>query len=80
MATRSSEELFSFFSATLGIKELKPSDAMGATRGWSSLAHVDLILALEEWADVCIPPEMIGELTSVQSIVAYLHEHRVLES
>ena len=80
MATRSSEEFSSFFTATLGLKELKPDDAMGSTRGWSSLAHVDLILALEDWAGVSIPPELIGELTSVTSIVAYLSENRVLDS
>ncbi|MBI4805931.1 MAG: acyl carrier protein [Desulfovibrio sp.] len=80
MTKRSIQEFSSFFSKTLAVEDIGPDGAMGKTRGWSSLAHVDLILALEDWAGVPISPDLIGELTSVQSIQVFLREQEVLES
>jgi acyl carrier protein len=80
MTKRSTHEFRGFFTKTLAVEEIGPDAAMGKTRGWSSLAHVDLILALEDWAGVPIPPDMIGELTSIQTIQAFLTDNQVLEA
>lgn len=78
MTKRSFEDFQTFFNATLSVEGIDLQGAMGKTRGWTSLAHVDLILALEEWAEVPIPPDLIGELTSVSSILSFLHDNQVM--
>ncbi len=80
MTKRSSQDLTEFFAKTLAVQNIGPDDAMGKTRGWSSMDHIDLILTLEDWSGVPIPPDMIGELTSFLSIQAFLQENEVLES
>jgi acyl carrier protein len=51
---------------------------MGRTRGWDSLAHVNLILDIERWAGVSVPPELVGELTTLQALAGYLREQEAL--
>jgi acyl carrier protein len=41
---------------------------------WSSLAHLDLILALEEEFGVTIPDEEVGDLTSYRLLKLTLDE------
>ena len=41
---------------------------------WTSLAHLDLILALEEEFGVTIPDEDVGDLTSVRLLKLTLEE------
>jgi acyl carrier protein len=41
---------------------------------WSSLAHLDLILAIEEEFGVTIPDEEVGDLTSYQLLRLTLEE------
>lgn len=78
MNAKTMDELAAFIGRTLKLKSLEPGAGMGTTRGWDSLAHVHLILALEEWAGVSVPPELMGELTTVEAIAAYLGAQGVL--
>lgn len=74
MRKKSLEELREFTGRTLGVKDLGPDPGMGRVRGWDSLAHVNLILAIEEWAGVSVPPELMGELATLEAIASYLRE------
>lgn len=56
---------------TLKLKALDADARLGRTRGWDSLGHIELIAILEERLDTSIPPELLGELTSVQSLLSY---------
>jgi acyl carrier protein len=44
---------------------------------WSSLAHLDLILAIEEEFGVTIPDEEVGDLTSFRLLRLTLDEQGV---
>jgi len=78
MSTKTGDELLAFIGRTLKVKNLGEDAGMGRTRGWDSLAHVNLILALEQWAGVSVPPELMGELTTVESIASHLSAQGVL--
>jgi acyl carrier protein len=70
--------LIQFISETLGITDLTEESAMGKNRKWDSLGHVSLILSLDAEYSCGIPPDMIGELVSVGSIVEYFRENDLL--
>lgn len=73
------DELKAFIGQTLRTPgELSPDAGMGRTRGWDSLAHVNMILALEQWAGVGVPPELMGELTTVEALASWLREQGVM--
>jgi acyl carrier protein len=67
------EDLLAFIALKLRSKPLGPDAAMGKTRGWDSMAQVDLILSLEEKYNVRVPPDMFGELSTVTAILAFLN-------
>jgi acyl carrier protein len=64
--------LMDFIRETLKLEAVEPESAMGATFGWNSLKQVQLMLALERRYGVKIPADMIGELSSVKAIAAFL--------
>jgi hypothetical protein len=72
MNAKTMDDLTAFIGRFLKLSTLEPGAGMGVTRGWDSLAHVNLILALEDWAGVSVPPELMGELTTVEAIAAHL--------
>ena len=43
---------------------------------WDSIAHLNLILALEQELGVAIPPEEMADLTSVAALAARIDELR----
>lgn len=49
--------------------------AMGVIPEWDSIAHVNLIFALETRLGIRIPVEQIPELISYQAILIYLTAH-----
>ena len=71
------EELMAFIAQKLRLKEIEPSAAMGKTRGWDSMAQVELILSLEEKYGVHVPPDMFGELSTVPAILSFLNNGMV---
>ncbi|MDR1340707.1 MAG: acyl carrier protein [Prevotellaceae bacterium] len=42
---------------------------------WDSLAHLNLIVALEEEFDISFEPEEIAEMISVQMIINFIDNH-----
>jgi acyl carrier protein len=67
------EDLLAFIALKLRCKTVEPDAAMGKTRGWDSMAQVDLVLSLEEKYGVRVPPDMFGELSSVPAILDFLN-------
>lgn len=57
-----------------------PSEDVGAetsmenTAAWESMAHMQLMLSVEQTFDVQIDVDDLGRLTSVSAIVAHLRE------
>lgn len=72
------DDLKLLIAKTLNIKEVDDHAAMGKTRGWDSLRQVQLMLAIEQAADVMVPPDMFGELVSVGAIIQFLTNEAVL--
>jgi acyl carrier protein len=70
-------EMLSLFASLLEVKEVKLDDEMGVVRGWDSLNHLNLILGLEERFGISIPPDRVGELTSVKAILGFCSEQGV---
>ncbi|MCO6437480.1 MAG: acyl carrier protein [Phycisphaerae bacterium] len=46
-------------------QELGPDDGIGRTAGWTSLAHLNLIVAIEETFDIRLPTSRLPELTTL---------------
>jgi acyl carrier protein len=67
------EELMAFVAQKLRLKEIGPDAAMGKTRGWDSMAQVELVLSLEEKYGVSVPPDMFGELAAIPAILSFLN-------
>lgn len=78
MSQKTMDDLTAFIGQTLRAGTIGPDAGMGRTRGWDSLAHVNLILALETWAGVPVPPELMGELTTVEALASWLNAQGVL--
>ncbi|MCH8823966.1 MAG: acyl carrier protein [Planctomycetes bacterium] len=68
------DELTEFIRSSLNLKDITEDSGMGKVRGWDSLNHVSLVMSMEEEYDIEIPPDMIGELTSVAEIVEFFKE------
>ena len=63
-------ELNKIFSEALGREvELKPTDTTDTIDGWTSLAHLALVIELEEFYDVRFTPDEIMSMTSVKRIM-----------
>ncbi len=58
----------------LGLAEIPPDAGLGRTLGWDSLAHIQVILALQRQLGLHIAPDLVGELTDVPAILRYLQE------
>ena len=72
-------ELEEFIKGELRLAELPPDAEMGKTPGWDSLKQVELVLEMGSRFACSIPPDMIGDLISLESIVAYLTKEGVLQ-
>lgn len=68
------EQLFEFMKTSLRLRRFDGTSVLGKERGWDSLTHVRLMLALEREYSVVIPPERFGELDSADKIVAFFAE------
>jgi acyl carrier protein len=54
--------------------EIDDQTSPDSVEAWSSLAHLDLILAIEEEFGVTIPDEEVGDLTSYRLLRLTLDE------
>lgn len=68
------EDLRSVFAEVFKVDadEIDPSAQLGEWPAWDSMAHMDLMLALESRFGVEINAETISGLTSVQAILDHL--------
>jgi acyl carrier protein len=56
------------------VTEIDDHTSPDSVEAWSSLAHLDLILAIEEEFGVTIPDEEVGDLTSYRLLRLTLEE------
>ncbi len=61
-----------FIISFLELGDLEDSAAMGKVRGWDSLKHIQLFLALESHFNIFIEPDLFGELQSVGQITNHI--------
>jgi acyl carrier protein len=72
------DEFREILARILRIKEVTLQEGMKTTRGWDSLRHIQLVLELERYSGVEIPPEVFGSLDSAQALMKFLQEHDAL--
>jgi acyl carrier protein len=59
---------------SLPAEEIDDHTSPDTAEAWTSLAHLDLILAIEEEFGVTIPDEEVGDLTSYRLLKLTLEE------
>jgi acyl carrier protein len=71
------EDLRSLFAEVFRVEpsQIEPDAQLGEWPVWDSMAHMDLMLALESRFGVEINAETISQLTSIPAILAYLETH-----
>lgn len=55
--------------------DLTPDSALGVTPGWDSMAHVDIMMVLEDRLGIEISEESLESLTTLGSILHLLEEN-----
>ena len=72
------EKLCDIIVDTLGCEpeDVKPEASLADDLGADSLAAVELIMALEEAADIHIEDTEAAELKTVGDIIAYMNAHK----
>ena len=73
------ERLENLFQQSFGIDHIDDSMSIENVEGWDSMAHVGLMMALQEEFGVSIAPVDAIELTDVRSIKAFLKEQGIIE-
>lgn len=68
------EKLEQIFQAAFGIEKLTDDLSIDTVEGWDSMAHVALIMTLQQEFGVSITPAVAIELTDVASIKNYLEQ------
>jgi acyl carrier protein len=67
-------KLEQIFQAAFGIEKLTDDLSIDTVEGWDSMAHVALIMALQQEFGISITPAEAIELTDVASIKNYLRQ------
>lgn len=62
------DKLEQIFQAAFGIEKLTDDLSIDTLQGWDSMAHVALIMTLQQEFGCSISPEQAVELTSVPAI------------
>ena len=60
----------------LQTSEISPDAQLGELPQWDSMAHMDLMVALEEKYGVDISAETISQLVSLPAIIAYVEKRQ----
>ncbi len=71
------EKLRQIFQQSFDVKEIDNSMSIENVKGWDSMAHVGLMLALQKEFDVSISPAEAIELTDVAAIKKFLQKEDV---
>jgi acyl carrier protein len=66
------DRLEQIFQAAFGIEKLTDTLSIDTVEGWDSMAHVALIMTLQQEFNVSITPAEAIELTDVAAIKKYL--------
>jgi acyl carrier protein len=66
------KKLEAIFRQSFELEQFTEDLSIENVRGWDSMAHVGLILALQKEFKVSIPPADAVDLTSVKDIIKYL--------
>ena len=66
------ETLYRVFRTTLGIDRVDDTLSQRNCEQWDSLAHLNLIVALEEVFDLSFEPEEMGSMHSLAEVEAVL--------
>jgi acyl carrier protein len=77
MRSTIADRLEAIFRQSFEIERFTDDLSIESVRGWDSMAHVGLILALQKEFGVSIPPADAVDLTSVKNIIQYLVNRRV---
>tara|TARA_Y100000741_G_scaffold23512_1_gene17052 strand:- start:24 stop:272 length:249 start_codon:yes stop_codon:yes gene_type:complete len=74
------EEIISIISSKISVsdKDINENSKSSDFYKWDSLAQLNIILEIEKKIDKKIDASMMGELTSVKSIIAYLKKLNVI--
>lgn len=65
------EQVVGVFETIFG-RDITPEDTRDTLEDWTSLRHLQIVLALEEECDVELEPEEVQNLQSVQDFVSHL--------
>lgn len=57
------------------IEELNENSSTDSIESWDSLKHMNLVIALEEEFNICIPDEEVGNIISYKLIEMIIHEY-----
>jgi acyl carrier protein len=68
------EQILETIRKSLRLSKIDETAKMGSVRGWDSLRHIRLILDLEKSCQMQIPADLLGSLTSVESILSYFRD------
>ncbi|MBN1765541.1 MAG: acyl carrier protein [Sedimentisphaerales bacterium] len=68
------EQLQEIFKESFGLESLEDSMSIETVEGWDSMAHVGLMMALQQHFGVVITPAQAIELTDVASIKIFLKQ------
>ena len=76
-----SSELFRLIAAALKLplSAIDLTTSMQTTEAWDSLAHMELIISLEEHYRIMLEADQIAEMTSVAAVVDQLRERGLLD-
>ena len=74
------EEIISIISSKISVSDKNINENSKSTDfyKWDSLAQLNIILEIEKKIDKKIDASMMGELTSVKSIIVYLKKLNVI--
>ncbi|HMV04162.1 MAG TPA: acyl carrier protein [Accumulibacter sp.] len=76
-----SNELFRLIAAALKLplSAIDLTTSMQTTEAWDSLAHMELIISLEEHYRIMLEADQIAEMTSVAAVVDQLRQRGLLD-
>lgn len=75
-------ELLTLVAAALKLPlgDIDLATSMKSTAAWDSLAHMELVIAIEEHYRIVLDGDQIAEMTSVAAIVEQLQQHGLLSN
>lgn len=75
------DELFRLIAAALKLPvgAIDLATSMKTTEAWDSLAHMELVISLEEHYQIMLEADQIAQMTSVAAVVEQLRQRGLLD-